>query len=108
MCFPEFDYVNLEMPDSRSFAQSDPRHFPDRFKKGVIIDAIQYVPELFSYMQGIVDEHSRTGQLIITGSQNFLLKETISQSLAGRAEQISIWHSAFYLTLHQEVEGFIE
>lgn len=90
MCFPKYDYVNLEMPDSRSFAQSDPRHFLDRFEKGVIIDEIQYVPELFSYIQGIVDEHSKTGQFIITGSQNFLLMEKISQSLAGRVAIVNL------------------
>ncbi len=90
MCFPTYDYVNLEMPDSRSFAQSDPRHFLDRFEKGVIIDEIQYVPELFSYIQGIVDEHSKTGQFIITGSQNFLLMEKISQSLAGRVAIVNL------------------
>lgn len=90
MCFPEYDYVNLEMPDSRSFAQSDPRHFLNRFEKGVIIDEIQYLPELFSYIQGIVDENSKTGQFIITGSQNFLLMEKISQSLAGRVAIINL------------------
>jgi predicted AAA+ superfamily ATPase len=90
MCFPEYDYVNLEMPDSRSFAQSDPKHFLGRFRKGVIIDEIQYVPELFSYMQGIVDDHPKNGQFIITGSQNFLLMEKISQSLAGRVAIINL------------------
>jgi len=90
ICFPDYDYVNLEMPDIRSFALSDPRQFLDRFKKGVIIDEIQYVPELFSYLQGIVDERSETGQFIITGSQNFLLMEKISQSLAGRVAIINL------------------
>src|SRR5690554_3090976 len=84
LCFPDYDYVNLEMPDNRTFAQEDPRLFLSRFKQGIIIDEIQYVPELFSYIQGIVDDNPATGQFIITGSQNFLLMEKISQSLAGR------------------------
>lgn len=84
LCFSDFDYVNLEMPDNRTYAQEDPRSFLNRFKQGVIIDEIQYVPELFSYIQGIVDDNPSTGQFIITGSQNFLLMEKISQSLAGR------------------------
>jgi predicted AAA+ superfamily ATPase len=90
LCFPDYEYVNLEMPDSRSFAQSDPRNFLNKFEKGVIIDEIQYVPELFSYIQGIVDEYSGTGQFVITGSQNFLLMEKISQSLAGRVAIINL------------------
>ena len=84
LCFPNYDYVNLEMPDNRTFAHEDPRLFLNSFKQGIIIDEIQYVPELFSYIQGIVDDNPVTGQFIITGSQNFLLMEKISQSLAGR------------------------
>lgn len=90
MSFPDYDYVNLEMPDNRSFAQNDPRFFLDNFKKGVIIDEIQYVPELFSYIQGIVDSKTDTGQFIITGSQNFLVMEKISQSLAGRVAVLTL------------------
>lgn len=84
LCFPDYDYISLEMPDNRTFAQEDPRLFLNNYKKGVILDEIQYVPELFSYIQGIVDDNPATGQFIITGSQNFLLMEKISQSLAGR------------------------
>ncbi len=90
MCFPDLEYVNLEMPDSRSFAEHDPKRFVSRFTKGVVIDEIQYVPELFSYIQGIVDENSRTGQFIITGSRNFLLMEKTAQSLAGRVAVINL------------------
>jgi uncharacterized protein len=90
LCFPDYDYINLEMPDNRSFAQSDPRYFLSNFKNGLIIDEIQHVPELFSYIQGITDESSKTGQFIITGSQNFLLLERIAQSLAGRAAIINL------------------
>lgn len=84
MSFPKYDYVNLETLENRAFAASDPKNFLARFTKGVIIDEAQYVPELFSYIQAITDESGKAGQFILTGSQNFLLLEKISQSLAGR------------------------
>ncbi len=84
MVFPEYQYISLEKPDERSFAQEDPRGFLNRFKEGVILDEVQRVPTLFSYIQGIVDERNSPGQYILTGSHNFLLHEKISQSLAGR------------------------
>ncbi|MBC8181967.1 ATP-binding protein [candidate division KSB1 bacterium] len=83
--FPKYDYVNLEFPDTRAQAIDDPRLFLTTYKNGVVIDEIQRVPELFSYIQGIVDETGKAGNFILTGSQNFLLLEQISQTLAGRA-----------------------
>jgi predicted AAA+ superfamily ATPase len=83
-CFPDHDYINLESPDLRLFAQTDPRSFLKNHRAGVIIDEAQYVPELFSYLQAEVDERQRTGEFVLAGSQNFLLAERISQSLAGR------------------------
>jgi predicted AAA+ superfamily ATPase len=82
--FPQKPYVSLENPDFRQFAQEDPRGFLDQYPKGAILDEAQRVPHLFSYLQQILDEHSETGLFIITGSNNFLLQENISQSLAGR------------------------
>ena len=82
--FSEYFYVSLEEPDTRLYAQSDPRGFLNNHPEGMIIDEVQQVPELFSYIQSIVDESNRVGQFILTGSQNFLLLEKISQSLAGR------------------------
>jgi predicted AAA+ superfamily ATPase len=84
MCFPNYDYVNLENPDTLEEAKSDPRLFLTRFKAGLIIDEIQRLPELFSYIQTISDERGNTGEFILTGSQNFLLSAKIAQSLAGR------------------------
>lgn len=84
MCFPEYDYVNLESPDVYEAAVSDPRLFLSQFNKGVIIDEAQRFPDLFSYIQTLSDERNRPGEYILTGSQNFLLSEKISQSLAGR------------------------
>ncbi|MGC4128737.1 MAG: ATP-binding protein [Bergeyella sp.] len=82
--FPDYDYVNLENPDTLADAKSDPRIFLSRHKKGLIIDEVQIFPELFSYIQTISDERGKTGEFILTGSQNFLLSAKISQSLAGR------------------------
>jgi predicted AAA+ superfamily ATPase len=84
MCFPEYDYVNLENPDTLEYAKSDPRLFLSRHKEGLIIDEVQLFPSLFSYIQTISDERNKPGEFILTGSQNFLLSEKISQSLAGR------------------------
>ncbi|MCF8339191.1 MAG: ATP-binding protein [Bacteroidales bacterium] len=84
MAFPNYEYFSLEDPDIRVYATNDPRKFLEASDKGMIIDEIQRVPELFSYIQGIVDKNADLGQYIITGSQNFLMLENISQSLAGR------------------------
>lgn len=84
MCFPHYDYVNLENPDTLDDAKSDPRLFLSRHKHGLIIDEIQGFPSLFSYIQTLSDEHNKMGEYILTGSQNFLISEKISQSLAGR------------------------
>ncbi|HPQ41033.1 MAG TPA: ATP-binding protein [bacterium] len=84
MIFPEHAYVSLERPDNRMQAQEDPRRFLRSFTQGVILDEVQHVPDLFSYIQADVDESPEPGKYILTGSQNFLLLEKISQSLAGR------------------------
>uniref|UniRef100_A0A832EBC0 ATP-binding protein n=1 Tax=Desulfacinum infernum TaxID=35837 RepID=A0A832EBC0_9BACT len=83
--FKDYHYASLEMPDLRRFALEDPRGFLAQFDGPVILDEVQRVPDLFSYIQGLVDEHpDRTGRFILTGSHNFLLLQSISQSLAGR------------------------
>lgn len=82
--FPNKPYVSLENPDIRQFAMEDPRGFLEQYKSGAIFDEAQRVPALFSYLQQILDESTGRGQFILTGSNNFLLQENISQSLAGR------------------------
>lgn len=82
--FPDYRYVSLEDTDMRAVAQDDPRSFLARFDNKVILDEVQRVPELFSYMQGVIDNANMPGQYILSGSQNFLLMKSISQSLAGR------------------------
>lgn len=82
--FKDKQYVNLENPDIRRFALEDPRGFLAKYSSGAILDEVQRVPELFSYLQQILDEKNSYGQFILTGSNNFLLQENIVQSLAGR------------------------
>ncbi len=81
--FPSLPYVSLEEPDIRQIALTDPRGFLSNYPAGVILDEIQHTPDLFSYIQSIVDG-SRQAQFILTGSSDFLLMEKISQTLAGR------------------------
>ena len=88
-CFPKYNYVNLENPWQRELAEKDPLKFLGSFKHGIIIDEAQHVPHLFSYIQVLSDETKKNGQFILTGSQNFLLLEKISQSLAGR---VGVYH----------------
>ena len=85
MAFPEYLYVSLEDPQRRAEALEDPRGLLQRVAAapGVIFDEAQRAPELFSYIQGVVDER-RGGPFVLTGSQNFLLSEKITQTLAGR------------------------
>ena len=87
--FAGYDYVSLENPDERTFALEDPRGFLNRFPGPVILDEVQRVPDLLSYLQGRVDEDDHPGRYVLTGSQNFLLLEKVSQSLAGRT---SVFH----------------
>lgn len=81
--FPDLAYVSLEEPDIRQIALSDPRGFLANYPAGVILDEVQHAPDLFSYIQSIVDQ-SRAARFILTGSSNFLLLERIGQTLAGR------------------------
>jgi predicted AAA+ superfamily ATPase len=90
--FPHYAYVTLEDIDMKLMAQDDPKRFLASYaeQKGVIIDEIQEVPHLFSYMQGIVDQIHRPGFFVITGSQNFLMHEKITQPLAGRIALLTL------------------
>lgn len=82
--FSDYRYVSLENPDIRSFATEDPVGFLKVYNQQVIFDEVQRVPELFSYIQGIVDESGKMGQFVLSGSQNFHLLNRITQTLAGR------------------------
>ncbi|MDD4891335.1 MAG: ATP-binding protein [Phycisphaerae bacterium] len=82
--FPRHAYANLETPDIRSFAASDPRGFLAQYPHGAVLDEVQRCPELPSYLQGLIDQDPSPGKWILTGSQNLTLLESVSQSLAGR------------------------
>ena len=82
--FPDLAYANLEAPDQREFAESDPRGFLAQLGEGAIIDEVQHVPDLLSYLQVLADEDGGSGLFVLTGSEQFRLSDSISQSLAGR------------------------
>ncbi len=84
MTYPEKAYVSLEALDIRYFASSDPRGFLAAYAGGAIIDEIQHVPELLTYLQSDIDVLPEPGRFILTGSQHFGLSQSIAQSLAGR------------------------
>jgi len=89
--FPKYKYVNLEQPDIRRFAQTDPKAFLTQYDDHVILDEIQRVPELFSYLQVKIDNDKKMGQYILTGSQHFLMIQSITQSLAGRISIFNLY-----------------
>ena len=82
--FPGYYFISLENPDNLDFALSNPKGFLKTYGQKIIIDEVQYAPNLFSYIRTIVDKKKRNGLYILTGSQNLLLNAEISQSLAGR------------------------
>jgi len=86
--FPDLPYVSLEEPDIRQIAIQDPRGFLAAYPRGAVLDEVQHVPDLFSYIQSIVDRDQ--AGFILTGSSNFLLLERISQTLAGRTAVLKL------------------
>jgi predicted AAA+ superfamily ATPase len=106
--FPEIPYENLEIPDVRQFALDDPRGFLSRYSEGVILDEIQRAPNLLSYIQGIVDEKQRSGQFILTGSQQFEVLNKISQSLAGRTALLKLLPLSLAEILVENTSSFID
>jgi predicted AAA+ superfamily ATPase len=82
--FPKHKYLSMENLDIRHMAQDDPRGFLDDNGQNLILDEIQRVPSLFSYLQERVDIEDSPASYVLTGSQQFLLMEKITQSLAGR------------------------
>jgi predicted AAA+ superfamily ATPase len=82
--FPGKPYLTLEDPDTRRYATEDPRGFLAQYEAGAVFDEIQRVPELASYLQGMVDTNAQPGRFILTGSHQFELMTQVAQSLAGR------------------------
>jgi predicted AAA+ superfamily ATPase len=88
--FPDYKYVSLEDRDNRDFALTDPRAFLSEYKGGSIIDEIQKCPDLLSYIQTHTDKSNIPGEFIITGSENLVMAQNISQTLAGRAAYLKL------------------
>ena len=120
--FPNLAYFNLEAPDVRAFAESDPRGFLSHLGRGAIIDEVQRVPSLLSYLHVLADEIRGNGLFVLTGSEQFRLSDAINQSLAGRTALLrllpfslserhrtgasdaidDILHSGFYPRIHEQ------
>lgn len=90
MCFPEKPYVSFENIDVRHRAELDPHGFLAQFPDGAVLDEVQRLPGIFSYLQGLVDERQRMGDFVLTGSEQFGLRAGISQSLAGRVAHLEL------------------
>jgi hypothetical protein len=104
--FPRHQYVTLDRPNLRELANRDPEYFLSSFDTPMVIDEIQYAPELFSFIKIEIDEQrSKTGQFVLTGSQSFNLMKGVSESLAGRVAVFTLlpfsWHE---LGLKKEVD----
>ncbi len=101
--FKDHTYLNFEDPDTRDFAYNDPRGFLEahRNQHGIILDEFQYVPQILSYIQIESDEKDRPGYFVLTGSQNFLMNQAVTQSLAGRIGILTL----LPLSLHELNNG---
>jgi predicted AAA+ superfamily ATPase len=105
MLAPRKPYTSFENPDTRQAFVLDPRGFLKAYEKsGAIFDEAQYVPELFSYLQEILDNTTQNGKYILTGSNNFSLIEKISQSLAGRIVYLDLL--PFAIAECKKIEGY--
>ena len=108
MCFPDHPYASLENPDTRQFAIDDPNGFLATHGTPLVIDEVQRVPNLLSYIQGQVDEHRSAGQYILTGSSQFELLAAVSQSLAGRTALLKLLPFSYGEAYPDEAPGLNE
>ena len=106
--FPDMAYVNLERPDTREYAFSDPRGFLASYPRGAILDEIQRVPHLLSYIQVLVDENIQSRPFILTGSQQFEVLNTMAQSLAGRTALLRLLPLSIAELLPHEPAGSLD
>lgn len=88
--FPDYKYVSLEDIDKRLISIDDPRKFLEEYNIYSIIDEVQRSPDLLSYLQTKIDESNKSGQYILTGSENFILNKAIGQSLVGRTGMLTL------------------
>ncbi|MBT3214840.1 MAG: ATP-binding protein [Deltaproteobacteria bacterium] len=107
--FADLEYVTLEDLSNRAFATEDPQGFLARYNSGVILDEIQRVPSLLSYIQGVVDAKDQNGLFILTGSQQLELMDRVNQSLAGRTAIVKLLPLSYHeIYRHQETLPTLE
>ena len=89
--FPQHEFVSLDLPSEAEQAEHDPRSFLARHPPPLVVDEVQYAPQLFRHLKSVVDaQRDRAGQFILTGSQKFTLMKAVSESLAGRADVLQL------------------
>ena len=88
--FPDHGFVSLDLPSEAEQAELDPASFLARHAPPVIIDEVQYAPGLFRYLKTVVDKDRRNGSFLLTGSQPLTLMDSVSDSLAGRADVLEL------------------
>lgn len=88
--FPDKPYLSLDDPDIARLAKEDPRGLLDGYRDGLVLDEVQAVPELFSYLKTVVDRDPRPGKYVLTGSRQFSLIAGVAESLAGRAAFLTL------------------
>lgn len=96
-------YVNFENPSVQHEAEQNPEEFLKKYRHGAVFDEVQRVPHIFRYLQEILDKNTKRGQFILTGSNNFLLQEQVSQSLAGRAGYLSLLPFSYAELVHAKL-----
>jgi predicted AAA+ superfamily ATPase len=102
--FEQKPYINFENPSIQFEAEQNPTGFLNQFKFGAIFDEVQRVPIIFRYLQEMLDSNKKRGQFILTGSNNFLLQEQVSQSLAGRAGYLSLLPLSYAELIHTKYD----
>jgi uncharacterized protein len=88
--FPEADYVSLDLPSVAAEVEGNAERFLQKCREPLIIDEVQYAPSLFRYLKAIIDKNKKPGRFLLTGSQNFLLMQGVSESLAGRCAVLNM------------------
>jgi len=89
--FNEYDYVSFDLPSIAEQAETNPQLFFSKYNKHVILDEVQYIPEIFRYLKHEVDKDPQKGRFILAGSQNFALMKNITESLAGRCAVLQLY-----------------
>ncbi len=103
----KINYITLDYPNIRELAQKDPELFLQQYKAPLIIDEIQYAPELFPYIKIRVDEDNTAGQYFLTGSQMFQMMKNVSESLAGRVGIMPLYSFNMAEIMQEERPAFL-